>query len=452
MKKISLFLLSLSSFVLAAAPATQKEAAKQAAPAKSKEVKKQAASQSGKKAKRTAPKLNIICTPASHVVKEGETVKFAITSTSDKPISVVISLDGSDQKIFKTLTVKSPAVVTSSLSYPGFLMCTARSYGAVARQAVAVAPEKIRYARKAPADFDKFWEDSFKEAAKLPLDLKAEPINPNPDYNSFILSCANVNGKRAYAFYAAPKKVKGKIPLMVYFGGGEAYAAGAPYPGKAIQLARRFKQPMAVLYFHLPPYRPAMTWQEARTIHKKFLKELGLRRYIIINYKDPSPKKFYAYPTIHGCLRLLNAVAERPEIDKTKVLFSGASHGGKIGAYIAAFFPLKAAFLGVPSSCEINAHLEGRYGSAAKEWKNNWKVTDYFDLVYFAPRIKCPVLVTAGYIDRSCPPTGVYSFYNAIPEGKKTFFAKIRNGHGDSPEGYNEMINKYLIDQLADKK
>lgn len=431
MRKMSLFLIMLCAAVLTGAPAP---AAK------------------GKAPQKPAPQLKIVCTPETHVAKIGEKVTFSVTSNMDAPIQVTVSLDGSKEIVFKKITAKSPVVVTSSLKTPGFLHCLAQSGKTIVRAGVAVAPEKIRYARKAPADFEKFWADSFKEAAKLPLDLKAEPINPNPDYNSFILSCANVNGKRAYAFYAAPKKVKGKIPLMVYFGGGEAYAAGAPYPGKAIQLARRFKQPMAVLFFHLPPYRPAMTWQEARTIHKKFLKELGLRRYIIINYKDPSPKKFYAYPTIHGCLRLLNAVAERPEIDKTKVLFSGASHGGKIGAYIAAFFPLKAAFLGVPSSCEINAHLERRYGSAAKEWKNNWKVTDYFDLVYFAPRIKCPVLVTAGYIDRSCPPTGVYSFYNNIPEGKKKFFAKIHHGHGDAPQGYNEMIWKFLTDQLAEKK
>ena len=443
MKRSSLLLFMLCAAALTGAPAQVKTA-----PAA--QGKTAPAAQGKKKAK--APEIKITCLPASHVAKIGEKITFTVTSNSDLPATVTLSLDGSVKKVFKEITAKAPVSVTHSLDYPGFLHCHVKSGKTVARAGVAVAPEKIRYARKAPADFEKFWEDSFKEAAKLPLDLKAEPINPNPDYNSFILSCANVNGKRAYAFYAAPKKVKGKIPLMVYFGGGEAYTAGAPYPGKAIQLARRFKQPMAVLYFHLPPYRPAMTWSEARILHQKFLKELGLRRYIIINYKDPSPKKFYAYPTIHGCLRLLNAVAERPEIDKTKVLFSGASQGGKIGAYIAAFFPLKAAFLGVPSSCEINAHLEGRYGSAAKEWKNNWKVTDYFDLVYFAPRIKCPVLVTVGYIDRSCPPTGVYSFYNAIPEGKKTFFAKIRNGHGDSPEGYNEMISKYLIDQLADKK
>ena len=441
MKKSSLLLFMLCAAALTGVPAQVKTA-----PAA--QGKTAPAAQGKKKAK--APEIKITCLPASHVAKIGEKVTFSVTSNSDLPAVVTVSLDGSAKKVFKSITSKAPVNVTVSLAYPGFLHCHVRSGKTVARAAVAVAPEKIRYSRKAPADFEKFWADAFKESAKLPLDLKAEAVNPHKEYDTFLLSCANVNGKRAYAFYTAPKNVKGKIPLMVYFGGGEAYISSSPFPSSAIRLARLFKRPMAVLYFHLPPYRPGTTWDEARTMHQKFLKELGLRRYILVGMD--SPKTFYAYSAILGCLRLLEHTANRPEIDKTKVLFKGASHGGKIGAYLAAFFPLKAAFLGVPSSCEINAHLEGRYGSAAREWVNYAKTSDYFDLVYFAPKIKCPVLVTLGHVDRSCPPTGVCSFYNAIPEGKKKLFAKLRHGHGDNPPGYDAMVWKFLTDQLTEKK
>ena len=201
MQKISLFFIMLCAAVLSGAPAA---AAKGQAPRK------------------PAPQLKIVCTPETHVAKIGEKVTFSVTSNMDTPIQVTVSLDGSKEIVFKEITAKSPVVVSSSLKSPGFLHCHARSGRTSVRAGVAVAPEKIRYARKPPADFEKFWADSFKEAAKLPLDLKAEAINPHKEYDAFLLSCANVNGKRAYAFYAAPKKVKGKIPLMVYFGGGEA--------------------------------------------------------------------------------------------------------------------------------------------------------------------------------------------------------------------------------------
>ena len=431
MKKIIALFLCFSALLLGAVPAAPKKEVKTP-----KVVKKKA----------PKPELTVVCTPASHIAKEGEKVEFKITSTTQDPITVTISLDGSSEKIFKKVTVKSPAVVTASLSYPGFLHCDARSRGVVARYGVAVAPEKIRYARKAPADFKKFWESALAESKRLPLDLQIKAINPDKGYDSYVLSCANVNGKRAYALYACPKNVKGKVPLQVMFGGGEAYYSKAIVPGGAKSAKSRFKQDMAVLFLHLPPYEPQDTWSKAREFHKEFLKKLGLRRYILVGMDDP--RKHYAYSALLGCLRLLESVAKRPEIDREKIVFHGASHGGMFGAYLSYFFPFKAAFIGVPSNCEINAFLEGRY-SNIKERRKYWKVSEYFELVYFAPGIKCPVMVGVGFSDRSCPPTGVYSFYNALPEGKKQIFNKIRNGHGDAPKEYSPATWKFLADHIA---
>ena len=208
MKKSIVLLLCFAALLTNAAPAAaKKETAKN--------------NTAGKKA--PIPQLSILCTPESHIAKEGELVKFAITSTSPRPLEVTISLDGSDAKVFKKVTVKSPAVVTASLPTPGFLHCLVRTKGAKCSRGVAVAPEKIRYARKAPADFKQFWASALAESKALPLDLKFQAIRPDSDYFSFMVSCANVNGKRAYALYAYPKNAKGKLPLQVMFGGGEAY-------------------------------------------------------------------------------------------------------------------------------------------------------------------------------------------------------------------------------------
>ena len=431
MKKIIALFLCFSALLLGAVPAAPK-----------KEVK------TPKVAKKKAPKpeLTVVCTPASHIAKEGEKVEFKITSTTQDPITVTISLDGSSEKVFKKVTMKSPVVLSASLSTPGFLHCDARSRGVVARYGVAVAPEKIRYARKAPADFKKFWESALAESKRLPLDLQIKAINPDKGYDSYVLSCANVNGKRAYALYACPKNVKGKVPLQVMFGGGEAYYSKAIVPGGAKSAKSRFKQDMAVLFLHLPPYEPQDTWSKAREFHKEFLKKLGLRRYILVGMDDP--RKHYAYSALLGCLRLLESVAKRPEIDREKIVFHGASHGGMFGAYLSYFFPFKAAFIGVPSNCEINAFLEGRY-SNIKERRKYWKVSEYYELVYFAPGIKCPVMVGVGFHDRSCPPTGVYSFYNTLPEGKKQIFNKIHHGHGDAPKEYSPATWKFLADHVA---
>ena len=43
----------------------------------------------------------------------------------------------------------------------------------------------------------------------------------------------------------------------------------------------------------------------------------------------------------------------------------------------------------------------------------------YYDVVNFAPRIKCPVLVGFGVVDEVCPPEGVMAAVNQITAPKE---------------------------------
>ena len=38
----------------------------------------------------------------------------------------------------------------------------------------------------------------------------------------------------------------------------------------------------------------------------------------------------------------------------------------------------------------------------------------YFDPVHFARRITCPVMVTVGFVDNTCFPSGIYAAYNQL--------------------------------------
>ncbi|MBR6314389.1 MAG: acetylxylan esterase, partial [Clostridia bacterium] len=53
-----------------------------------------------------------------------------------------------------------------------------------------------------------------------------------------------------------------------------------------------------------------------------------------------------------------------------------------------------------------------------------------YDCVNFAPMIKCEVYVCTGFSDELCPPSNVFAFYNALPEGtKKTMCTSPFTGH-----------------------
>jgi cephalosporin-C deacetylase-like acetyl esterase len=47
------------------------------------------------------------------------------------------------------------------------------------------------------------------------------------------------------------------------------------------------------------------------------------------------------------------------------------------------------------------------------------EVASYFDLVNFAPRVKCATLVGTGLIDETCAPAGVLAMYNQLAGPKQ---------------------------------
>jgi len=74
----------------------------------------------------------------------------------------------------------------------------------------------------------------------------------------------------------------------------------------------------------------------------------------------------------------------------------------------------------------------------------------YFDCAYFADRIKNPIYCSAGFIDASCPPSGVYAMYNQLKCPKK-MYDKIKHGHSGGPADYPKSQMDWLKAQLDRK-
>ena len=58
------------------------------------------------------------------------------------------------------------------------------------------------------------------------------------------------------------------------------------------------------------------------------------------------------------------------------------------------------------------------------------KVMPYFDIVNFARRVKCPVIMSVGFIDYVCAPTSVYAAYNALGSTNKVLHEVPMGNHG----------------------
>jgi cephalosporin-C deacetylase-like acetyl esterase len=75
------------------------------------------------------------------------------------------------------------------------------------------------------------------------------------------------------------------------------------------------------------------------------------------------------------------------------------------------------------------------------------QIARYFDAMTFATRIKCPVVVTVGYIDKVCPPTSVYAAFNAIGS-KKRIIPRPTMAH-EFPQDLQKEFDQIIREHIA---
>ena len=157
-----------------------------------------------------------------------------------------------------------------------------------------------------------------------------------------------------------------------------------------------------------------------------------------------------------SCYRAAQYLAERPDWNGKTLVVRGASQGGLQALVTAALHPgVSAAIAGVPAGCDLAGPQAGRAGWPAWCWKTQGKdpakvieASRYYDVVNFASRIKCPVLVGLGLVDETCPPAGVFAALNQIKAPKEVVVLPHgdHQGSGGSHEAFNERSRVWQED------
>jgi cephalosporin-C deacetylase-like acetyl esterase len=127
-----------------------------------------------------------------------------------------------------------------------------------------------------------------------------------------------------------------------------------------------------------------------------------------------------------SCYRAAQYLTERPDWDGTTLVVTGGSQGGLQAILTAAIHPkVTAALASVPAGCDLNGPSAGRLPGwpmwCYQRGENRAKIIEtsrYYDIVNFASRVKCPVLVGVGLIDTTCPAPGVFAGCNQF-QGQK---------------------------------
>ena len=360
-------------------------------------------------------------------VADGKTM--TLSYTGDKPGWVYFGVQvlGKDGKPVKANSSKSALMRR-------FKSTTAAEIGAM------FDAEKIRYTVEPPADFDEFWAKRLAEVAAQDLDPKLTELKSGVRGIKLFaveLSCPRgikATGYLAYPGNAVPKSLPACLSYL-------SWANTDASRGAALVNAKRGALAFSVTWHGLPVGKKA-------TYYEGILKKRVRGGMVGITDRD----KWIMGEISFRVLCELKFLKSRPEWNGKDLISIGGSLGGAQSVTAAALDKdVTLALVNVPCFCEFDGAAVGRKGSIPRrsgaKTPGALKAQSYFDCAHLARRIKCDIYVCTGFADEGCPPSCVYGFFNAIPEGtNKVISTNPKTGHYGTTAnvGGNARLNAFF--------
>lgn len=399
-------------------------------------------------------------------VKKGEQVQVKATVLKDgKPISRGYTLRVShwiDGKPAKGYTVAAEKCFSGvlSLENPGWsylhfiLRDTAKNNARVmlkGRQSasgtgIMLDPYKIQPSRPEPVDFDVFWNANKAELTKVPLKVlekKAVSINASTDKNiaCYDMKIACAGPKPVSGYLCVPRNGKRKYPVILNLAGaGVGSSAKVFYP----DMISFSINAHGIANGEKPGFYTALANGE-------------LKNYPRIGEADRN-RIYFKYMFLR-VLRALEYLKTVPEWNGKDIIVRGSSQGGAQTLFAAAMDKdVTLAVAAVPAMCDISGCLASPvrrsgwpkpYGPAKADMAK-WIAWDYYDCVNFARRITCPIYISTGFNDATCPPSSVFCMFNQLKSQQKHIETHRDMGHVSRNDAGNAAINK--VRQKASKK
>ncbi len=251
-------------------------------------------------------------------------------------------------------------------------------------------------------------------------------------------------GHAVYAYLTRPKQ-KGRYPVVL-----------CP-PGAGI---KTIKEPMKRTYYarngfirlemDIHGLNPEMTAEQFAEISAAFnYKENGYIENGLDSRDNAYMKHVYA-----ACVRAMDFLTSLDEWDGQNVIVQGGSQGGALALVTAALDSrVTQCVVNHPALSDMAGAMANRADGYPHLSKLNHQLTadkiktlQYLDVVNFARRIQCPVFMTWGYNDNTCPPTTSYIVWNLL-QGEKTQLLTPINEHwtsDDTDHTQLEWIKQHL--------
>jgi cephalosporin-C deacetylase len=294
-------------------------------------------------------------------------------------------------------------------------------------------PEQHQTSVHRPPDFEAFWSAIMDEAAAIPLNPAVErvPMRSTPQVDVYEIHYDSLDHLRIAGWYCLP--TERHLP--------------PPYPGLLI-VPGYISEPT------LPKSWAKMGYAAVGVAPRGKLRSNqrfnpGYPGLLVRDIVDPNTYGYRGF-YVDAC-RAVDFLLGRPEVDRARIGVQGGSQGGALTITTAALRhdAIACGAAGAPFLCGFMDAIALTHSYPYEEIVEYLRLYParepavrhtlaYYDLINFAPSIRCPMLLSLGRGDDVCPPETGFDLCKALTcPTEVNAYARCAHDAGS----YREMAN-----------
>jgi cephalosporin-C deacetylase-like acetyl esterase len=365
-------------------------------------------------------------------------VSYEVTSSTGK----LLKTDSVKVKIGKKTTGKYNFEIPQAQAgfYKVNFMINVTDYDDTVRRVFGIRADQIRSSYSKPADFDAFWQTAKDELAKVPPNFKVTEVPK-----------LNTDNRRVYAIEMQSldnMTIRGWMTIPINKNKNKKFAVLLGLPGYQVNLDPivGMDEDLAIITLNVRGQGNSRG-------------PIDTRRDEFIFYHIEDRDKYVMRGVIMDCLRGVDFIFSRPELNHNNILASGGSMGGFLAIATASLDKrVKLCSAQNPIFCDVR-NLVGAVDWPMSSIKKYVAIQpaltmgkvldnlDYYDVKNFATNLDCSAIMGIGLLDPFAPPANEYAAYNNIP-GKKRIMVFKDLGHEVSQQ-YKNLEGRWMRDAFA---